>query len=72
MATVDRPLLGWIGRVFFHNVSHDHIAHHFFSTTPFYNQPKVTEHLKKLFGEEYNYDSTVSFLFLAYTFGLDI
>lgn len=35
VATVDRPLLGWIGRFFFHNVSHDHIAHHFFSSAPF-------------------------------------
>ncbi|TCD62129.1 hypothetical protein EIP91_007304 [Steccherinum ochraceum] len=34
-ATVDRPVLGWIGRFFFHNVSHDHVAHHFFSGIPF-------------------------------------
>ena len=26
-ATVDRPLLGWMGRFFFHNISHDHVAH---------------------------------------------
>ena len=26
-ATVDRPLLGWIGRFFMHNVGHDHVAH---------------------------------------------
>lgn len=26
-ATVDRPLLGWAGRFFFHNISHDHVAH---------------------------------------------
>ena len=25
--TVDRPLLGWMGRFFFHNVGHDHVAH---------------------------------------------
>jgi hypothetical protein len=31
LATVDRPLLGWAGRVFLHNVAHDHVAHHFFS-----------------------------------------
>lgn len=53
LATVDRPLLGWMGRFFLHNVSinlaasisfftltdlqisHDHIAHHLFVTTPF-------------------------------------
>jgi hypothetical protein len=27
VATVDRPLLGWMGRFFFHNISHDHVAH---------------------------------------------
>ncbi len=27
VATVDRPLLGWVGRFFFHNISHDHVAH---------------------------------------------
>lgn len=26
-ATVDRPLLGWMGRFFLHNISHDHVAH---------------------------------------------
>lgn len=35
LATVDRPLLGWAGRFFLHNVSHDHIGHHLFSTIPF-------------------------------------
>ncbi|KAF8312275.1 hypothetical protein DL93DRAFT_1332737 [Clavulina sp. PMI_390] len=56
--TVDRPFLGWIGRFFFHNISHDHVAHHFFSSIPFYNGPQLTEHLKKVMGEDYNYDST--------------
>lgn len=27
LATVDRPLLGWMGRFFLHNASHDHMAH---------------------------------------------
>ncbi|TFY75808.1 hypothetical protein EWM64_g8205 [Hericium alpestre] len=35
VATVDRPLLGWMGRFFLHNISHDHIAHHFFVGVPF-------------------------------------
>jgi fatty acid desaturase len=61
VGTVDRPLLGWAGRFFLHNVSHDHIAHHFFSVIPFYNQPEVTEHIKKVLKEDYNYDSTVGF-----------
>ncbi|KAL0945988.1 hypothetical protein HGRIS_012266 [Hohenbuehelia grisea] len=60
LATVDRPLLGWAGRFFLHNVSHDHISHHLFSSIPFYNQPEVTEHIKKVLKEDYNYDSTNS------------
>ncbi|KAJ3553381.1 hypothetical protein NM688_g3643 [Phlebia brevispora] len=68
LATVDRPLLGWIGRFFFHNVSHDHIAHHFFSSVPFYNQPQVTEAIKTVLGDEYNYDSTNSFFALYRSF----
>jgi len=35
VSTVDRPLLGWAGRFFLHNVSHDHISHHLFSSIPF-------------------------------------
>lgn len=27
IATVDRPLLGWMGRFFLLNISHDHVAH---------------------------------------------
>jgi hypothetical protein len=27
VATVDRPLLGWMGRFFLLNISHDHVAH---------------------------------------------
>lgn len=26
LATVDRPFLGWVGRFFLHNVSHDHVS----------------------------------------------
>ncbi|KAF8638483.1 hypothetical protein AX17_002172 [Amanita inopinata Kibby_2008] len=59
LSTVDRPLLGWVGRFFLHNVSHDHIAHHLFSTIPWYNQPQVTEAIKRVLKEDYNYDSTV-------------
>ena len=29
VSTVDRPLLGWIGRFFLHNVSHDHVSFYF-------------------------------------------
>ncbi|KAJ7594098.1 fatty acid desaturase-domain-containing protein [Mycena floridula] len=58
LATVDRPLFGWAGRFFLHGISTDHLAHHFFSTIPFYNLPQVTEVLKPVLGEYYNYDST--------------
>ncbi|KAH0581132.1 hypothetical protein H2248_012260 [Termitomyces sp. 'cryptogamus'] len=58
LATVDRPLFGWVGRFFFHNINTDHLAHHFFATIPFYNLPQVTEAIKPVLGEYYNYDST--------------
>ncbi|KAH7890990.1 delta-12 fatty acid desaturase [Phlebopus sp. FC_14] len=61
LATVDRPLLGWIGRFFLHNVSHDHVAHHFFTLAPFYNLPEITRCIKPVLGAEYNYDSTNAF-----------
>ncbi|KAJ7628802.1 fatty acid desaturase-domain-containing protein [Roridomyces roridus] len=68
IGTVDRPIMGWIGRFFFLNVSHDHVAHHLFSSIPFYNQPQVTEHLKRVLGEHYNYDPTPCFRALYRSF----
>ncbi|KAK7468415.1 hypothetical protein VKT23_002929 [Stygiomarasmius scandens] len=68
LSTVDRPLLGWAGRFFLHNVSHDHISHHLFSSTPFYNQPLITEHIKKVLKDDYNYDSSNTFRALYRTF----
>ncbi|KAH7868007.1 delta-12 fatty acid desaturase [Lentinula edodes] len=68
LASVDRPFLGWIGRVFFHNVSHNHISHHLFSAIPFYNQPLATACIKKILRKEYNYDSTNSFRALYRSF----
>ncbi|KIY51777.1 delta-12 fatty acid desaturase [Fistulina hepatica ATCC 64428] len=68
VSTVDRPLLGWAGRFFLHNVSHDHVAHHLFSSIPFYNQPEVTEAIKKVLKNDYNYDSTNTFRALYRTF----
>ncbi|KAF7370640.1 Delta-12 fatty acid desaturase [Mycena sanguinolenta] len=68
LATVDRPLLGFIGRMYFHNVSHDHIGHHLFTSIPFYNQPLVTEKIKDVLKEHYNYDSTNSFYALYRSF----
>ncbi|KAF5309307.1 hypothetical protein D9611_014406 [Ephemerocybe angulata] len=69
-ATVDRPLLGWFGRFFFHNISHDHVAHHFFLRAPFSpdNGPQITSRIKAVLGEDYNYDSTPSFYALYRSF----
>lgn len=68
ITTVDRPLLGWIGRFFLHNVSHDHVAHHLISGIPHYNGERVTEALKKVLGEDYNYDSSNTFRALYRSF----
>ncbi|KAF9044726.1 hypothetical protein BDZ89DRAFT_1058819 [Hymenopellis radicata] len=75
-ATVDRPLLGYLGRFFLHNISHDHVArttyiippYHFFSQAPFYNGPLITRIVKDMLGESYNYDSTPSFYALYRSF----
>ncbi|KAF8525205.1 fatty acid desaturase-domain-containing protein [Hysterangium stoloniferum] len=61
LATVDRPLLGWAGRFFLYNISHDHTAHHLFSNVPFYNLPLVTEAIKPILREQYSYDSSYTF-----------
>ncbi|KDQ54117.1 hypothetical protein JAAARDRAFT_182511 [Jaapia argillacea MUCL 33604] len=68
LATVDRPFFGWIGRFFLHNLAHDHVAHHFFSTVPFYNLPAVTEAIKPVLGTQYNYDTTNIFYALWRSF----
>ncbi|KAF8220067.1 hypothetical protein L208DRAFT_1455665 [Tricholoma matsutake] len=67
-ATVDRPLLGWMGRFFFHNISHDHVAHHFFIKAPFYNGPQITKAIKAVLKDSYNYDSTPTFYALYRSF----
>ncbi|KAI0027699.1 delta-12 fatty acid desaturase protein [Vararia minispora EC-137] len=67
-ATVDRPLMGWMGRFFLHNISHDHVAHHFFVSAPFYNGPKITKRIRAVLGEHYNYDSTNTFYALWRSF----
>ncbi|RPD55443.1 hypothetical protein L226DRAFT_469733, partial [Lentinus tigrinus ALCF2SS1-7] len=58
LATVDRPVFGWIGWFFWHGISSTHVAHHFFVSIPFYNLPQVTEVIKPVLGEYYCYDST--------------
>ncbi|KAF8531018.1 fatty acid conjugase [Gautieria morchelliformis] len=68
LATVDRPFLGWAGRFFLHNISHDHTAHHLFSNVPFYNLPQVTDAIKPVLGNHYSYDSTYTFYALWRSF----
>ncbi|KAJ6562236.1 fatty acid desaturase-domain-containing protein [Mycena capillaripes] len=58
LATIDRPLFGWVGKFFLHHIGTDHVAHHFFSTVPFYHLPEVTAAIKPVLGEHYNYDDT--------------
>ncbi len=68
ITTVDRPLLGWMGRFFLHNISHDHVAHHFFSGIPFWNGPELSKHVHKAMGSDYNRDSTNTFRALYRSF----
>lgn len=68
ITTIDRPLLGWVGRFFFHNVSHDHVAHHLVSSIPHYNGERVTEAIKKVLKDDYNYDSSNTFRALYRSF----
>lgn len=42
LSTVDRPLLGWIGQFFFHNVSHDHVSYPY-PTLTFIDDVKFTD-----------------------------
>ncbi|TBU21753.1 fatty acid desaturase-domain-containing protein [Dichomitus squalens] len=58
LATVDRPVFGWIGEFFWNGINHYHVAHHFFVTVPFYNLAEVTEAIKPVLGDYYCYDST--------------
>ncbi|KAF8321137.1 hypothetical protein DL93DRAFT_2163444 [Clavulina sp. PMI_390] len=68
ITTIDRPLLGWIGRFFLHNVSHDHVAHHLISSIPHWNGQEATAALRKVLGDDYNYDSSNTFRALYRSF----
>jgi omega-6 fatty acid desaturase (delta-12 desaturase) len=46
-ATVDRPLLGWFGRFFFHNISHDHIAHRKFLSSCSFTDSWLTDDVER-------------------------
>ncbi|KAF8512653.1 fatty acid desaturase-domain-containing protein [Hysterangium stoloniferum] len=60
-ATVDRAFLGWQGRFFLHDISHFHVAHHFFPRMPFYHAEEATKYLKEVLGEFYIRDDTPAF-----------
>ncbi|KII91495.1 hypothetical protein PLICRDRAFT_89777 [Plicaturopsis crispa FD-325 SS-3] len=62
--TVDRPVLGWQGRFFLHDVAHFHVIHHFFPKMPFYHGPEATKYLKEFIGEHYAYNERNCFLAL--------
>ncbi|PPQ65433.1 hypothetical protein CVT26_000085 [Gymnopilus dilepis] len=51
--TIDRPLLGNLGRFFFHDVAHFHVAHHLFPRMPFYHTEEATQYIKEALGEHY-------------------
>ncbi|CCL99866.1 uncharacterized protein FIBRA_01891 [Fibroporia radiculosa] len=68
IATIDRPLLGGMGRFFMHNVVHCHVAHHLFAHAPFYNLPEITECIRGVLKDHYVYDSTNSFYALYRSF----
>ncbi|KAF8886618.1 fatty acid desaturase-domain-containing protein [Gymnopilus junonius] len=53
--TVDRPLLGELGRIFFHDVAHFHVAHHLFPRMPFYHTEEATKIIKEILGDHYLY-----------------
>ncbi|EKM78346.1 hypothetical protein AGABI1DRAFT_75906 [Agaricus bisporus var. burnettii JB137-S8] len=60
-ATVDRPILGWQGRFFLHDVAHFHVVHHFFPKMPFYHTPEATKYLKAFLRDHYVRDDTPAF-----------
>jgi fatty acid desaturase len=45
VSTVDRPLLGWAGRFFLHNVSHDHVGFFLMSCSPLMVRTQIAHHL---------------------------
>lgn len=61
LSTIDRPMLGWVGEVFFLGLNHYHTTHHLFTTIPFYNLRTAHDAIRPLLGDMYNYDSTGTF-----------
>ncbi|KAI0030259.1 fatty acid desaturase-domain-containing protein, partial [Vararia minispora EC-137] len=61
LATMDRPFLGWQGKLFLHYISHCHVVHHLYSTIPFYHAERATEAIKPILGNHYNHCDTSAF-----------
>jgi omega-6 fatty acid desaturase / acyl-lipid omega-6 desaturase (Delta-12 desaturase) len=55
LATVDRDF--GILNHFFHHITDTHVAHHLFSTMPFYHAIEATRHVKEFLGEYYLYEN---------------
>ncbi|KZT41644.1 hypothetical protein SISSUDRAFT_1030999 [Sistotremastrum suecicum HHB10207 ss-3] len=69
LSTVDRDIFGGIGRFFFLNAAHFHVAHHLFPKMPWYHLPEATKHLKAFLGDGYIYSDEPTFkaLWKSYT-----
>ena len=57
LATVDRSY-GWFLDDSFHHIADSHVAHHLFSTMPWYNAVKATPYIKKVTGDYFLQDAT--------------
>ncbi|KAI0244837.1 hypothetical protein L0F63_001205, partial [Massospora cicadina] len=57
LTTVDRDF-GWFLNGALHHINDSHVAHHLFSTMPFYNAIKATPYLKMKLGQYYLMDRT--------------
>lgn len=53
LSTIDRTLMGPIGRIFFHSICETHVAHHVCVRIPHYNAYEATLALRELLGDEY-------------------
>jgi len=56
-STVDRSY-GWMLNYFMHHIQDSHVAHHMFSTMPFYNAVEATPYIQKALGPLYFSDDT--------------
>ena len=57
LGTVDRSF-GWLLDYALHHIADSHVAHHLFSTMPFYNAVEATRYLKEALGPYYLRDDT--------------